>query len=286
MTKHYSDLYFQSEDGLKLYARDYHFPNAGHTVLCLHGLTRNSADFTDFCAAMYPNHRFIVPDQRGRGLSDYDKDTKNYNPAIYVRDMFTLLDLLSIEKVVIVGTSMGGLMAMMMAAMQPERIKALVLNDVGPEVDQRGLDRIKAYASDEPTFSSWEDAIAHVKKINQFAFPDYSEDQWLHFTENLCVEKEGVPVMAYDTGIMEPIIRAKVNAVPQDLWAIYAAAVALPICVVRGELSDILSRECVEKMKAHKEDLHVVEVANVGHAPMLNEEEVLVALNEFISTVS
>lgn len=283
MAKHYSDIYFQSEDGLKLYARDYNYPRVGHTILCLHGLTRNSADFSDFCAAMYPNHRFIVPDQRGRGLSDYDQQTKNYNPSIYVRDMFTLLDLLSIEKVLVVGTSMGGLMAMMMAAMQPERFTALVLNDVGPEVDQKGLDRIKEYAGNDPSFSSWDEAVAYFKKLNMFIFPNYTDEQWFGFTENLCVEKQGVPVVAYDSGIMEPIIRAKVNAVPPDLWAIYSAASNIPICVVRGELSDILSRECVLKMKARKPDLHTVEVANVGHAPMLNEVEVLAELNAFIA---
>ncbi len=143
----YRDLWYQSPDGLKLYARDYPGP-AGSTLppaLCMHGLTRNSADFAALADQLSASRRVLSVDQRGRGLSDYDSNTNNYTPATYVQDMFALLDGEGIDRVVLVGTSMGGLMSFLMAAMQPERIAAMIINDIGPEIDPTGLARIQGY---------------------------------------------------------------------------------------------------------------------------------------------
>ena len=156
----YTDVWYQSTDGLKLYARDYPCRAGGvaqkATILCMHGLTRNSADFAGLAEHLSERFHVLSVDQRGRGRSEYDSVTSNYTPIIYVQDMFTLLDHLGLGEVILVGTSMGGLMSMLMAAMQPGRVRAIVLNDIGPELDPRGLERIKSYVGKSRPVSNWE----------------------------------------------------------------------------------------------------------------------------------
>ncbi len=284
----YEDLWYESGDDLRLYARDYPCrsgPADAQAVLCMHGLTRNSADFSGVADHLSERYRVISVDQRGRGRSDYDQTSANYTPAVYVQDMFALLDDLGLQSVILVGTSMGGLMSMMMCAMQPQRIRGVVLNDIGPEVDNRGLDRIQGYVGKAAPVTNWDQAVAQQKAINGIAFPDFSEQEWQDFTRGVYRDEGGVPVIAYDAVIAVPMADADSGAVPPDLWPLFEAISALPMLVLRGETSDILAPDCIEGMRRRKSDLRVAEIPRRGHAPTLNEPASRTAIDEFLNTL-
>ena len=282
----YTDVWYQSGDGLKLYARDYPCRAGGvaqkATILCMHGLTRNSADFAGLADHLSERFHVLSVDQRGRGRSQYDSVTSNYTPIIYVQDMFTLLDHLGLGEVILVGTSMGGLMSMLMAAMQPERVRAIVLNDIGPELDPRGLERIKSYVGKSRPVSSWDEAVEQARSIAEIAFPDFSEQQWLDFARGVYREVNGTFELAYDPAIAQPMEDEDAGVIPPDLWGVFEAVASLPILVIRGESSDILARECVEDMRSRKPDLQVVEVPRRGHAPTLDETTSRAAIDDFL----
>jgi pimeloyl-ACP methyl ester carboxylesterase len=286
----YRDHYYQSSDGLRLYARDYPCRdiagNTEETVLCMHGLTRNSADFAHLADHLSEHYRVISVDNRGRGLSDYDGNVANYTPATYVQDMFTLLADLDVDQVILCGTSMGGLMAFIIAAMQPARIRGMIINDIGPEVAQAGLDRIKAYVGKSKPVSNWQEAIAQAKEINALAFPDFSDQEWDDFARAIYRDVQGVPVLAYDPAISQPMSDEESNAVPPDLWPVFEASAAVPMLVVRGESSDILAADCVQTMRDKHPGLQFVEVPQRGHAPTLNESTARGAIDAFLASLN
>lgn len=284
----YRDVWYQSPDGLRLYARDYPGPasSALLPVLCMHGLSRNSADFTGLASKLATERRVIVAEQRGRGRSDYDSNPANYTPLVYSEDMFHLLDTLALKKVVLIGTSMGGLMSFIMAGQQPARFAAMVINDIGPEIDPKGLARIQHFVGKVAPARHWDDAVARTREINGDAFPDYTEADWLHFARALYVEHDGVPVLAYDPAISQVMADTSSGAVPADLWPLFAAVVGIPMLVIRGELSDILARDCVARMRDMDSNLAVVEVPRVGHAPTLMEPAALEAIHAFLGSLS
>jgi pimeloyl-ACP methyl ester carboxylesterase len=282
----YDDIYYSSSDGLRLYARDYPCRNENivhpTTILCMHGLTRNSADFARLAAHLSASYRVLAVDNRGRGLSQYDADAANYKPATYVNDMFTLLGVLGLERVILCGTSMGGIMSMLMAAMQPEKVIGMIINDIGPEIAEEGLRRIKAYVGKAQPVTSWSDAIAQAKEINQIAFPDFSDSEWEEFTRGLYRDQNGTPVLAYDPAISKPIADEQAGAVAPDLWPLFDAITTIPMLLIRGETSDILAPACVQTMRDKKQDLRFVEVPKRGHAPTLNEAVSRGAIDGFL----
>jgi pimeloyl-ACP methyl ester carboxylesterase len=285
----YRHVYYHSEDGLRLYARDYPCRDTSvvspETILCMHGLTRNSADFAGLAAHLSERYRVIVVDNRGRGRSEYDDNMANYTPTTYVRDMFTLLDQLGIDRVILCGTSMGGLMSFIMTALQPQRVRGLIINDICPEIDPRGLERIKRYVGESAPVSTWDEAIAQARAINEIAFPDFTDAEWEEFARGLYREDHGVPVLAYDLAISQPINDAASGAVPPDLWPLFEAITATPMLVIRGEISDILAPASVITMREKKPDLEFVEVPNRGHAPTLNEPVARCAIDSFLSAL-
>lgn len=284
----FTDYWYESADGLKLYARDYPGPDSSNLlpVLCMHGLTRNSADFAWLADHLAQTRRVISVDQRGRGRSDYDPVADNYTPVTYVGDMFTLLDKLQIPRLIAIGTSMGGLMAMLMANMQPSRFAGVVMNDIGPELDPVGLDRIKNYVGKTREIRNWDDAVAQTREINESAFPHYSDVQWLQFTRGLYREVGGVPQLAYDASLAKPMLEDGANAVPPDLWPLFKSMRDIPMLLVRGVLSDILAQDCVERMQAIVPALRVAQVPERGHAPMLDEPVAVAAIEQFLADIS
>lgn len=284
---HYLDVWYESADGLALYARDYPGPESSQLlpVLCMHGLTRNSADFAWIAGHMAKTRRVVSVDQRGRGRSAYDSNPANYTPATYVGDMFSLLDKLMLPKVLLMGTSMGGLMAMLMSNMQPQRFAAVVLNDIGPDLDPVGLERIKNYVGKHREIRNWNDAVAQTRQINETAFPQYTDEEWLRFTKGLYRELDGVPQLAHDAAIAQPILEADANAVPPDLWPLFENMASMPLLLIRGALTDLLATDCVEKMQGLAPALRVVNVPQRGHAPMLDEPVAVAAIDEFLSMV-
>lgn len=278
----YADHGYRSADGrLDLYARIYE--GEGRPLLLMHGLTRNSGDFEALAGHLAGKYKLIVPDQRGRGRSDHDPNPKNYTPAIYVEDMFALLDGLAIDRMGLIGTSMGGLMAMMMATMQPERFDSLILNDIGPAVDATGLARIQSYVGALAPFDSWQKAADHCRSVHGDSFPDYSAQDWQVFARHVCEQRaDGRIYMAYDPAISEGLSGTDPTVVPPDLWAIWDQLSALPVLVVRGALSDILSAATVAEMKLrHSGTFAAVDIPSRGHTPMLGEPEALAAIDRF-----
>lgn len=270
---------------LDLVARDYPSTNPDAPVLLMmHGLTRNSADFEPLVAKLTGDWRIIVPDQRGRGLSQWDSDPAQYRPDVYSHDMLALLDHLGIAKVGVVGTSMGGLMAMVMNALRPGFAQAIVFNDIGPVLDPAGLTRIQGYVGPGGTIANWEEAAARTKSINGSAFPDYQDADWMAFARRIAVENaDGSVSLAYDPAISQSVAGDDPQTVPPDLWPLWALLDTVPVLVVRGSLSDLLSAQTVKDMaERHSGFFAHVEVPRVGHAPILDEPEALAAITSFL----
>lgn len=279
----YRERYYRSADGLNLYYRDY-AGGPGVAALCMHGLTRNSRDFEDLAPRLAERRRVLAPDVRGRGRSQYDPDDKNYHPGTYVGDMWRLMDDAGVARAVLIGTSMGGLMAMGMAATGPERVAGVVLNDVGPEIDPAGLERISAYAGKMPQVNDWAQAAEAIAAVNRAALPHLTAEDWARFARRTFREDEsGRPVPDYDPAIGRAL--AEAGAAPNDPWAAFDALRAVPALVIRGEASDILAQKTVDAMKARKPDLEVAIVPGVGHAPVLDEPVALGAIMAFLARI-
>ncbi len=283
----YQHRYWTAPDGLKLHYRDYAGPEGATKapVLCLHGLTRNSRDFAPLAAQIADTRRVIVPEMRGRGLSEYAKDTASYNPLVYIADVKALLEDQGITRFVSIGTSMGGLMTMLMAAQDASLFSGVVLNDIGPQLDPDGLSRIGGYVGQGGSFPSWMHAARAQKSVHHAAFPDYSLDQWLEMAKRtLIVGQNGRLTYDYDMGIAEPF-KQPGNAAPPDLWPAFEALKDVPTVLVRGGLSDLLSEEIAGKMAQVHGDLTLATVPRVGHAPMLDEAEATTAINALLERV-
>lgn len=284
----FADIWYPTDDGLQLYARDYNaVSNANPSlpaVLCMHGLTRNSADFENLAERLANDYRVIAVDQRGRGRSDYDLNYENYNPQVYVQDMFTLLDHLQIQQVILIGTSMGGIMGMMMAVAQPDKIQGLVINDIGPEVANEGLERIQNYVGKVESVKNWRQAATACMAINGPAFPAYSDEDWELFAKRIYRQTEqGELELAYDKNIAAPFKDTDTTRPTLNLWPVFEQIQAMPLLVIRGQLSDILAQSCVTKMRRLRPNIQIQEVPGVGHAPSLDEPTAIAALERFFT---
>ena len=279
----FKDYFFQTADGLRLFTRDYPGPDANAPVLlCLHGLTRNSKDFASLAEALASDFRVVVPEQRGRGLSDYAEDVSRYSLLQYVEDMQCLIVELGLQRLSVVGTSMGGLMTFALNALSPGLIARAVINDIGPEIAQAGLDRIKSYVGVAGPFEDWEEATAYLSSITAEIFPDWTDAQWSDFARQCYIEREGQIVIDYDPRIATPLAIQSSDTEAETLWSLFEAMASVPSLLVRGELSDLLSPECVARMQKVHPSMEVLSVPNVGHAPMLNEPGVTEAIRRFL----
>lgn len=278
-------VWYAAPDGLRLYARDYAGPGdaaagARPPLLCMPGLTRNARDFAAFAREWSRERRVIATDQRGRGLSDRDPDPDNYHPGTYARDMLALMDHLALPRVVLVGTSLGGLMATIICATAPERIAGVIVNDVGPELDPRGLARIRSYVGTGAPIATWQEAEAETRRLNAHAFPDFTQSQWADFARVLYRENaEGVPVLDYDPAIARAFAN---NAAPADLWPLFEGLSACPTLAIRGALSDLLSAETFAAMGERIPGIRLAEVPSRGHAPDLTEPAARAAIADFL----
>ena len=288
MSKPYADRRWTSPDGLSLYARDYAAADgpAKLPVIAIHGLTRNSADFGVIAGLIAQSgRRVLAVDVRGRGLSARATDPMTYTPDVYAGDMTALMEQTGISRAVFLGTSMGGLITMALAAIRSKVIAAAIINDVGPEVTPVGLGRIAAYAGQPVEISNWADAAAYVRKLNEVAMPHYSDAEWDAFARRTFrMGTEGTPIPDYDPDIMAPIRAAGAKALVPNLWPFFRRlARNRPTLLVRGGPSDLLSAAIAGKMRKAAPTLAYVEVPGVGHAPMLDEPEAKAAIFPFLS---
>lgn len=287
MDNDFEDRFWTSPDGLKLHFRDYAPPRGNEEtrppIICLPGLTRNARDFHELAMHLALDWRVICIDNRGRGGSEYAPDPMSYTPATYVGDLHALLQQEQIGRFVAIGTSLGGLMTMMVAAMSPGILAGAVINDIGPEIDPAGIDRIRDYVGQSKNYPSWMHAARALSETGGATFPAYTIEDWLVMAKrSMALGSNGRISFDYDMKIAEPFAIAD-NAVPPDLWPAYAALDACPLLVLRGELSDLLSEATVAEMKRHTPDGKFVTVPGVGHAPMLDEPAALTAIDRFLA---
>ena len=279
---------WRSSDGLHLFARDY--PAAGEAarlpVICLHGLTRNSKDFEDIAPVIASwGRRVIVPDVRGRGQSDRDANPRNYQPKIYARDVLEMMAALDIPRAVFLGTSMGGIITMTLMAIRPKAIAAAILNDVGPAIAPEGIARILGYAGKRTDIRDWDDAADYVRRTNEVAFPAPGQIDWRRFAERTFREGANGPELDYD-----PAIALSLSA-PSPLARWLAGflfrrlARRKPTLLIRGALSDVVSAQIADRMQRMAPGMQRVDVPQVGHAPMLTEQEAVDAMERFLRTV-
>ena len=276
------DYYYHSTDGLRLYARIYPARAAGGLpVLCLPGLTRNGRDFAALAEHMSERHEVIAADLRGRGLSAWDPDPSHYHLSHYVEDAWSLLDSRGTLRVVVVGTSLGALMGMVLAT-RPDRIAGVILNDAGPELDLVGLLRIGSYAGKLPPVRSWAEAAAQARTIHDKAVPGLTDVQWMEYARrNYRENAAGVPVPDMDPQIASGFKQPPTG--PLQMWPLWAQITGVPMLVIRGGVSDLLSAATVERMRREKPDLEHLTVPNRGHTPLLDEPECLAAIDGFLA---
>jgi len=272
---------FVTSDGLSLAYTD---EGEGLPVLCLPGLTRNGADFDELAAALKGRYRLIRLTLRGRGASDRDPDPTNYNVGIEARDVVEFLDHLGLKRVMIVGTSRGGLIAMVLAATAKDRLAGVLLNDVGPELAPEGLANILSYLGIEPKAKSYEEAVEALKKRMGARFPGLTDAKWTSLARRWFDEGPEGLVLNYDARIRDNIEAIAGQAAP-DMWPLFDALDGVPLAVVRGMNSDLLTAETVEKMRERRRDLIVGEVPDRGHVPFLDEPEALAALASLVARV-
>lgn len=282
----FQDCYWSSRDGLRLHYRDYPGDaDAGSRppVLCLPGLTRNCRDFETLAARTAPHWRVLCPDMRGRGDSAYARTAESYQPWQYVDDVVALLDHLGIERAVLVGTSLGGLMAMLMALRMPDRIAAAVLNDIGPELEREGLDRIIDYVGQGRSFPTWMHAARALQDSQGDNFPAFELSDWLAMAKRvMTLGQNGRIVFDYDMKIAEPFAAAAAEQT-FDMWPAFDALATRPLLVLRGALSDLFSDATLAAMLARAPGADAVTVPQVGHAPTLDEPESVAAIERLLA---
>jgi len=288
-TPEFSDHMFPTAEGPQIAYRVYPAQGGDETgtpILCLHGLTRNLLDFEDLAPRLaMMGRKVITVSQRGRGDSEPETDASRYSPVIYTGDMLALLDHLLLKKAIFIGTSMGGLMTMIAASAAPERVKGAVLNDIGPEIDPVGIARIQSYVGNTKPVSDWAASADRVREVNGAAFPEETDDAfWLDFARKTFRQrKDGQMELSYDPAISQSVDSD--NADLHNLWPLFDALRGIPTLLLRGAISDILSEETFEKMKAKHKDLKTALVPNVGHAPTLSEPQSWTAIRNFIVEV-
>jgi pimeloyl-ACP methyl ester carboxylesterase len=285
MSERFEDRCFTVGDGLRLHYRDYPGSADKPPILCLPGLTRNSRDWADFAERYSPRFRVIALEFRGRGGSDYDPVPQRYNPLTYARDVLELLDQLGIDQAIFAGTSLGGLVTMTVAAMTPQRICATIMNDVGPDIDPSGVERILTYVGKDRRFAGWDLAAEAIAANYGASFERYSHEDWVKMAMRNCRDDHGEIRFDYDMAIAEPF--KTTGPTPHvDLWPFFAALAQKPLLVIRGAKSDLLTAETAARMQKAAPDMKLALVPGVGHAPELNEPEAVAAIDEFLTSLA
>lgn len=282
--RQWQDRYFTSSDGLKLYFRDYPGASDRPPLLMLHGLTRNSRDFEDLAVRYAGEWRVLVVDFRGRGFSEYDPNSANYQAPTYAMDVLRMLDELGVDKAVFLATSLGGLVTMIIATIAPQRIVGVMLNDVGPELDTAGIERIGSYVGKPAIFRDWDDAADQLGARLASVHPAYGQADWRRYVKRVCRQTDRGVEFDYDMRIADPFNAANTGEVP-DGWPFYRALAGRPALVLRGANSDLLGDAAFERMATEIPDVETVTVPNVGHAPDLSEPEATAAIDRLLDRV-
>jgi pimeloyl-ACP methyl ester carboxylesterase len=262
-----------AQDGLRLHVREYGVSNAPDLpVVCLPGLTRTTADFDVLAPALANDGRRVIAiDSRGRGLSGYDSNPENYNLVVELGDVVTVLTALEIRQAVFVGSSRGGLLTMLLGVAHPAMIAGAMLHDIGPVIEPEGLARIKSYVGKLPRPRSFADGAEILRRLFDAQFPNLTAEQWLASAKRTWkTDADGALVPTYDVRLASTLATLDVEQPLPSLWNEFDALAGVPILVIRGAKSDILSATTVEAMRARHPGLRAIEVANQGHVPLLD----------------
>ena len=280
----FREAWFRSQDDLPLYWRDYGDPGGRELpVLCLTGLTRNARDYHDLALRLSGRRRVLVPDYRGRGRSARDADWRNYRPETYLADVLDLLTVAGVHRVVVVGTSMGGLLAMGLAVYRPTALAGAILNDVGPEIAGDGYKRIKDYVGTDRPVADWPAAIADMQRLFPTSAQSTAEKSLRVAPGTNRRGPDGLLHFDWDVALARGL--STDSARLPDLWPLFRAFGDRPVLAIRGALSDVLTQATFERMAREKPDLMQVLVPDVGHVPALDEPEAETAIDEFLARV-
>jgi pimeloyl-ACP methyl ester carboxylesterase len=272
---------FITSDGLSIAYRD---SGAGMPLLCLPALTRSASDFDDLVAAVGDRYRMIRLTPRGRGESDRDPDFRNYNTGREARDVVEFLDHLGLDRVIVIGTSRGGMVAMLLAKRARRRLAGVLLNDIGPELAPERLEIIMEWLGIEPGVGSFE-AAAHMLEARLGSrFTGLTPERWLSLARRWYDDGPGGPALNYDPRLRDAVA-ADGGRPAGDMWPLFDALAGLPVAVVRGANSNRLTGEMVARKLERRPDLIVAEVPDRGHAPFLDEPQALAALAELVARV-
>ena len=253
-------------------------------MVCLPGLTRNSKDFEALARRLAQSYRVLSPDLRGRARSEWDPDWTNYQPATYVGDVLALLAAAKVERAAVIGTSLGGIIAMGLAMAAPQRLMGVVLNDVGPEIEPRGIERIRGYSGKLPPVTTWADAAAQARATYSASLGELTDEEWLGYCRQSYRERaDGTIGPDMDPRIGDAIRQGPSE--PASMWPGFMALAAIPTLAIRGESSDLLSADTFRRMQEAKPDLVQLTVAGRGHAPMLNEPGCIAAIETFLAAL-
>jgi pimeloyl-ACP methyl ester carboxylesterase len=281
----WSDGYWQSKDGLRLHYRDYAGNSERPPILCIPGLTRNARDFEGVAERLAGDWRLICVDLRGRGASDHARDPMTYLPPVYLQDIEALIAELGLTSFIPFGTSLGGLITVLLSFTDNRRIAGALLNDIGPVIEERGLDNIRAYVGRSRDWPTWLHAARFLAEAQHDRYPQWGLDQWLLYAKRLCkLTPNGRIVFDYDMRIAEPF-KVPGGESGFDLWPAFKSLAGRPSLVVHGGISDLLSRETVERMIEEIDGMESVTVPRVGHAPTLDEPEAAEAIDRLLERV-
>ncbi len=283
MTAAATDRYFLTDDEVRLHYRDFAGGGDGRpAAVCLPGLTRNVRDFESLALRLAPRFRVLTVSFRGRGESGHAADPQSYVPAIYAEDLKRLLADAGCARSIVIGTSLGGLVGLMLGAAGGAEVAGIVLNDVGPVLEQSGLGRIRAALGRGDNWPSFLAAARDIARLQRDIYPDWTLESWLAHAKRLCrIAADGRIVWDYDPEIAAPLHLAADDETP-DLWPLFEAWRGRPMLSIRGELSDILSAATQAEMKRRHPGLETATVPRVGHAPTLDEAESRAAIDGFL----
>ncbi|RFZ88132.1 alpha/beta hydrolase [Shinella sp. WSJ-2] len=288
----FRDIFFSSEDELRLHARDYP-PTAAQEsrdrlpVICLPGLSRNARDFHQLALllAHHPekSRRVIAVDYRGRGLSQYDPNPVNYNVMVECRDIIALCDLLGLKHCLFIGTSRGGLILHILAALRPDLIAGTVLNDIGPAIESEGLIEIRDYLGRRSTFSSFEQAADALAALHGKPFPALAAADWLDMAHALYISRDDTLVSDYDPALNDQLQAIDFSKPLPTLWPQFEVLAEKPMLIIRGAHSTLLSAQTLQAMAQDRAKVATRMASGQGHAPLLHHKDVFPSLSAFIS---